>query len=162
MGQAICGDPSSAGYTFNKNSGAEDAGFPDMERLLLLSHPPRATCELQGNDSLGFGMRKCRGFMHPVLLLISCSAHSCCSCSIVTRRYKSFSQLPVLVSLVFSAHMSSFPSRSLVLRFYSLSLESLPRTCASCALLCQKEHVLPRWVCRLREHVGVEGACQAL
>lgn len=123
MGPAVSGDPSHAGYMFNKKSGAEDTGFPDtyMDRLLLLSHPPCDTCELQGNDSPGFGMRKCRGFTHPVLLLISSSADSCCSCSIVTRYYKSFSQFPVLVSPVFPVHMFSFPSHSLLLRFNSLS-----------------------------------------
>lgn len=133
-----------------------------MDRLLLLSHPPCDTCELQGNDSPGAGMRKCRGFTHPVLLLISSSADSCCSCSIVTRYYKSFSQFPVLVFPVFPVHKFSFPSHSLLLRFnilsFGISLSARSwhsRTCASCGLLCQTEHVLPRWVCRPREHVCV-------
>lgn len=140
-----------------------------MDRLLLLSHPPRATCELQGNDSPGFGMRKCRGFTHPVLLLISSSADCCCSCSIVTRHYKSSSRLPVLVSPVSSAHVSSFPSRSLLLTFYSLSFGvslSDSSQCgsarASCGLLCQNRARAPEMGLQAQEHVGLRGACQAL
>lgn len=150
MGQAICGDPSSAGYTFN---GAEDAGFADMDRVLLLSHPPRATCELQGSDSPGFGMGKCQGLTHPVL----CSSP------------------PQLARVVAAAWLQGTTSHShhflslYLLSFLHTCARSLPVLCcpdfaasalesrASCDLLCQMEHVLPGWVCRPREHVGLQG-----
>lgn len=128
------------------------------------------TCELQGNDSPGFGMRKCRGFTHPVLLLISSSAHSRCSCSVVTRHYKSFSQFPVLVSPGFSVHMSSSPCRSLLLGFYSLcsgmSLSQLAPdaeelvaavVCSARRSMCSQDGSAGQGV-----RVCVEGARQAL
>lgn len=95
MGQAVSGDPSSAGYTFNKNSGAEDEDF--QMRMDLCSCP---TCELQGNDSPGFGMRECRGFAHPVLLLFPPQQHGYKTLQVI---------LTISCPCTFSAHTSSFP-----------------------------------------------------